>query len=673
MVAVNRTGAINRGQRATPYPIPAPVGGWNQRDPLATMKPQYAVIMDNWFPTPYDVGIRAGCTAWSTGLPANVTTLVPYTSGSTAKMFGVSAGAIYDCSLQGPVGAALVSGLSTTPFQQSQIGTAGGQFALLVNGVDTLQLYNGQGWASIGNGNALPTISGITATGTTATATTSAAHNFAPGQVITLAGYAPSAYNGSFTILQCPTTTTFTFALASAAGNATTIGTLTFQGQVLISSMTAAGTTATVTTNVAHGLAVGQQITISGATPSAYNGTFTVLTTPSTTTFTYVANSAPGGSASVQGYLTYTGITGVLTSNLNNICLFKQRLWFAQKNSLVGWFLPVESIGGALSQYDFSAFFTLGGYISNFATWTLDAGYGLDDYFVIISSRGEVLVYKGTDPTQVSTWSMVGRYFVGAPMSQRATIKYAGDVLLINRDGLVPLSQALQSSRIEVAEALSDTIQAAISAATTNYAGNFGWEIAIFPTQNMVLVNIPVSSTISYQYVMNSISKAWCRFKGWTAYTFALFNDQLYYGGAGAVYSAYTGTSDNGSTIVSECLQAFNYLGERDTFKQLTMVRPLLSWNTPPALNLGCNTDFDQTAPTGVITPSSVPIALWDGAQAKWDAPTAIWNGDVSAQKGWQTSFGAGYCFGLHMLAATNGNNLRWSSTDYLFVPGGIL
>lgn len=67
-----------------------------------------------------------------------------------------------------------------------------------------------------------------------------------------------------------------------------------------ISSITRVGTTATLTTSADHGLATGMQVTVSGATPSQYNGTYTITVTGATT-FTYTMASDPGGSASPVG------------------------------------------------------------------------------------------------------------------------------------------------------------------------------------------------------------------------------------------------------------------------------------------------------------------------------------------------------------------------------------
>ncbi len=59
----------------------------------------------------------------------------------------------------------------------------------------------------------------------------------------------------------------------------------------------------TVTTTTAHGFALSQSVTISGSSDSSFNGTFTITSVPSTTTFTYsqsgVNASSSGGTAAV--------------------------------------------------------------------------------------------------------------------------------------------------------------------------------------------------------------------------------------------------------------------------------------------------------------------------------------------------------------------------------------
>jgi hypothetical protein len=70
-----------------------------------------------------------------------------------------------------------------------------------------------------------------------------------------------------------------------------------------ISSITFVSTTATLTTSSVHGLSNGDVVTISGASPSNYNGTYSITVT-GTSTFTYVMATAPSTNATVVG--TYT-------------------------------------------------------------------------------------------------------------------------------------------------------------------------------------------------------------------------------------------------------------------------------------------------------------------------------------------------------------------------------
>lgn len=60
-----------------------------------------------------------------------------------------------------------------------------------------------------------------------------------------------------------------------------------------VNSLTASGTTVTVTTETAHNLIPNARIVVAGSTEAAYNGVFNVASTPSATTFTYIARSAP--------------------------------------------------------------------------------------------------------------------------------------------------------------------------------------------------------------------------------------------------------------------------------------------------------------------------------------------------------------------------------------------
>ena len=76
-------------------------------------------------------------------------------------------------------------------------------------------------------------------------------------------------------------------------------GYTTYNGQT-ISSITNVTTTATLTTAANHNLTTGTFVTVSGATPAAYNGTFSI-TVVDAVSFTYTMLTDPAGSATVVG------------------------------------------------------------------------------------------------------------------------------------------------------------------------------------------------------------------------------------------------------------------------------------------------------------------------------------------------------------------------------------
>jgi hypothetical protein len=505
--------------RANVASLPAPVGGWNARDSLANMAPVDAVILENYFPGVSNVNLRGGYTKHATGLPDDVETLMTYSGPTTNKMFAVSDGKIYDVTSAGAVGAAVVSGLTNSRWNYTNVTTSGGNYLYAANGVDKPLLYNGTTWTAIDG-----------------------------------------------------------------------------------------------------------------------------VSTPA--------------------------ITGVTTTTLNQPTLFKNRLWFIQKDTLKAWYLPTASVGGAASQFDLSAVARLGGRLVAMASWTIDAGYGVDDNLVFVTDKGEVIVYRGTDPDSASTWAVIGNWILGAPIGDRCLLKYGGDLLVLTLDGLVPLASALQSSRLDPNIALSDKIQGAFALAAATYQNNFGWCLLYNPKNNALIVNVPVSDAAQEQFVMNNITKAWCKFTGWKAFHFGLLNDEPYFGAAGYVAKAWTvgstGYTDDTSNIQGRALQAFNYFETRGVKKIFTRARPSIFSNGTPSVSVGVNVDFniaDNIAPLSFTPPV---VGIWD--VSLWD--TGIWGSDLEIQNNWQGITGVGFCAGLQLVSTSSKLNIQWASTDVVFQLG---
>ena len=643
----------------------APIGGWNARDSLAEMNPLDAVELVNWYPTPSDLLLRKGYSRFATGITGEIDTLMNYAGETGQKLFAAAGNTIYE--VTGGTTTTAFTGIGSDVFQHTMISTAGGQFLVACNGVDPVLVYNGTYWFKIATtstgqklfaaaGNTIYEVTG----GTTTTAFTGISSDiFQHAMISTAGGQFLVACNGVDPVLVYNGTYWFKIATTSTGQ---TINTITRGGT--------GNLTATVTTASAHGLVTGNQVTVTGASPTEYNGTYRITVT-SGTTFTYTMASAPATDATTVGTYLPTGITGIDSSRFININLYKNRLWFVEKDSMSAWYLETDSLAGAAAEINLGGVASNGGYLQAMGTWTIDAGQGVDDYAVFVSSMGETMVYAGLDPTDPNNWALRGVWQIGQTFNRRCFFKFAGDLLLITKDGLVPLAGALQSSRLDPRINLTDKIFWAVSQATDAYSANFGWQINYYANQNMLILNIPTNSG-QEQYVMHTITKSWAKFTGINAKCWEIHNNEMFFGSNGFVGRFWDTYSDAGTNINGTVQQAYSYFESRGQLKRFTMIRPIFQTSGGiPTIVANVNIDFVTQDVTGTVTfnPATVVAGVWDAST--WD--NAAWGGGLEVNKVWQGVNGIGYSAGIYMKVASQRIEVRWASTDYVMERGGVI
>jgi hypothetical protein len=653
--------------------VAAPIGGWNARDSLANMQPLDAVQLVNWFPTPTDVTMRKGYSVASiltTSTGVKTISSITY-SGTTATLttataHGLATGAYVSISGTTPAaysGVFKITVTSTTKFTYTMASTPANNATVVgtylnqaTTPVHTLmnytlntsyKLFGAAGtdiWETKQN-PAVKVFSGITTDKLQSVNLSNQAGHF----LVACNGVDPvMIYDGSAWFYVATTTT-------AAA----------------ISTITHVGNVATLTTATAHGLVTNNRVTITGATASDYNGTY-VITVTGANTFTYTMATTPAANATIVGSYTVIGITGVNSNTFINVNLFKNRLYFTQKDTLNCWYLPVDSIGGLASPLYFGSIARNAGYLQAMGTWTLDAGQGADDYAVFVTSMGEVIVYNGTNPDNADTWQLKGVWQLGQTFSRRCFFKWSGDLLLLTQDGLVPLASALQSSRLDPRINLTDKIYFPISQAASLYYAEFGWQINYFAGENMLILNIPIPSGIE-QYVMHTITKSWARFTNIQSYCWEVSGDaDMHFGGNGFVGTFYSALSDDGNNISATAQQAYSYFDSAGQLKRFTLVRPILqSTGGVPAVLCGLSVDFDTQSQLGQVSfnPTTQSEGIWD--TATWDKN--IWGGGLITTKIWQGVTGLGFSGSVNLNAVSRNIELHWASTDYVMERGGVL
>lgn len=374
-------------------------------------------------------------------------------------------------------------------------------------------------------------------------------------------------------------------------------------------------------------------------------------------------------------WITITGastpaITGVTTSDLKNPWEHKRRLWMIEKNSLSAWYLPVDAVGGAATEFSLYGLFKRGGSLIAGGTWTLDGGEGLDDYMVFLTTEGELAIYTGTNPG--SDFTIQGVYYIGEPIGDRCLFRVGGDLMVITKRGVYPLSIALQSSQVNSSAAITDKISSEMSNSGRLYASNFGWQMELLPERNMLLLNVPKSeNTTQDQYVTNTITGAWCRFTDIRANCWALFNGKLYFGSATTVNKFGDALNDAGANINGDLLPAFTYFSNevRTLLKKFNLIRPMIASTGVPEVLAALNVDFTTDSPSAPLSFDIPNVLIWD--VTKWDE--AVWSGGESILKNWSTFGNVGTSASLRLLIAVSGIEVRLQAYDYVFEVGEVI
>lgn len=504
--------------------IPAPVGGWNTRDPISAMDRMDATVLDNFFPQSGECALRGGCENFATGMTGDVKSISIYSPvGGTKKVLAATNSGIYDITAGGAIGAvskALTNGyIHAISFTNS----AGTCYWWAANGVDKPVLYDGTTWTSLDN----------------------------------------------------------------------------------------------------------------ASTPA---------------------------------------ITGVTTTSLVYPWQFKHRIFCIEKNSFNVWYLPVDSLGGAAAALPLGNLFKRGGALISGTSWTLDAGDGTDDLCVMITSEGEVALYKGTDPSDASKWALVGVYFVGKPLGRRCFFRLGGDVGVLTENGCFLLSQLLKSGTVNFSSALSNKIQPTFTETARRVgATSEGWEGCVFPPNDALLINVPDGAG-RVQYVMNTVTGQWCSFSGWPALCIESYNGALYYGIAGGIVrKAWDGVlvGDLGAEITGTIKQAWTDFGRKTSLKYIEAFRPLLAFSQKVTVRAGISTDFTYTDFTSqVVFGAGSAGAIWD--VSPWD--TTSWTPEVQREKRWMYAVHhPGYSLALWLQTSSKDSILSSSGTDYVLGAGGVL
>lgn len=358
---------------------------------------------------------------------------------------------------------------------------------------------------------------------------------------------------------------------------------------------------------------------------STAGGTFLIGVNGTDTAWLY------NGSTFAATTITFPGGSPLTTANLSYVWSYGKRLWFIEKDTLNVWYLPVDSIGGALTLLPLGGIFTLGGALVWGSPWSLSSGGqgGLSEQIVFTTSEGEVLAYQGTDPADANNFARVGLYRIGEPMGAKGFVRAGGDLLIATSVGMVSLASAAAKDFAALGAAASSyPIEEAWTAAVMQ-RGMLDWRCLVWPEGKMLLVSPPSPAEAAPDaFVANVNLGSWCRFTNWDITSMAVHNGQLHMGtSTGQIWLGNVTGQDGDTPYTGVCIPLFEDMGAPANRKIAKNGRVIKRSKYSTKEKLTASFNFN-------MTPPPAPNAVIDDAGGLWG--TGIWGESI-----WGTDAGS--------------------------------
>ena len=401
-------------------------------------------------------------------------------------------------------------------------------------------------------------------------------------------------------------------------------------------------------------------------------------------TWAYVSVAGPFGNDAAITDATCTwayspSVSGANPEAFRHVMSWKNRLWFCSNNSAKAYYLDVGQFAGQSYPINFGARFKYGGSLAGLWNWTVDGGQGIDDHLVGISTAGDVVIYTGTDPSSVATFGLKGVWWVGqVPPGRRLASSFGGDLFILSLTGCIPLSKLVAGYMIRDPNIYATgKIANLFNALMTERGSLEGWEINIHPTDNLLIINVPATtSKVQEQLTMSMATKGWSRHTGIPMSCMEQWRGKLYFGtfdNRVCVNDGYVdGMKLDGTlpaSIAWGLMTSFQSLGSARK-KRLHFAKPyFMTDGTRPGYMTQARWDFDLSE-IGVT-----PAAANDPNSSRWDVgvwDVSKWNDGVDIAGGFDGATGMGTHVAL-ILVGTSRTNTTLAGIDAAFDVGGIL
>jgi hypothetical protein len=344
-----------------------------------------------------------------------------------------------------------------------------------------------------------------------------------------------------------------------------------------------------------------------------------------------------------------TEITNIPAAGLSYVCKYRNRYFFIELNSMNAWYLPLNAVGGTLEMIPLSGAATKGGRLLFCASWSIDAGDGIDDKICFVTNEGEAIIFTGGDPSSAANWRQEGRYNLSPPLGMNAHLAVGGDLLIATVDGMLPMSGAITKDRAELELAAVTRQIKPMWRTEVLDKREHHWTMCKWDEYGGIFTTLPGGTPGKYRcLVTNAATGAHTRFTGWDAMCFVRMRGDMFFGTqTGRVMQADRTGYDDGMPYIATLVggwEMFASPSQTITWRQ-SRASFAARAGEPFQPQISATVDYVVTIPPPPPAgPDPGLLDLWDQGlwdDAIWDAGTPL--APVVRNTGWVSIGMTGY------------------------------
>jgi hypothetical protein len=315
------------------------------------------------------------------------------------------------------------------------------------------------------------------------------------------------------------------------------------------------------------------------------------------------------------------GTSVVAGHNLVYVWKYRGRYFFLEGGTMNAWYLATNAIQGALSLIPLAGAATKGGSLLWGASWSIDAGDGIDDKCVFCTDQGELLIFTGSNPSDAANWRQEGRYTTSVPLGMNAHQAIGGDILIATVDGIIPISASItkdvsQLDLASITRAIKPMWRDEVIAKRA-----LPWTMCKWDEYGGMFVTWPGGNPGNqYCAIVNIATGAWARYLGWDAMCFCRMRGDMFFGTQlGLIMQADRTGYDDGQPYTAVMVGGWEMFSSQATTMVFRQARAAFSSGNgePFQPQLSACTDYVITIPPA---PSAAPdpgvADVWD--QGLW-------------------------------------------------------